>query len=1073
MRKVHALMIILVLFLGTALVVPGKITKIHQSNEQAQLLTPSIETDLAADSIASDSLNVQTRNWDFEESDADGGPADWTYSGSAFSRGDVTYQDLVANGSYAGRLQARGSKQSETNSYIAQYQSTGFIDESPELEFWWYTVSAPDLAAGGYSYAQVQLNNGSNYFLYYYLTVGSSYLSNTSSRTCYFLNDSALQWNHFTQNILDDFNARSGWSAASNLELLQLTFYIRSPQDASGMSEYVIDDVSITNSTAYDYLLTRNGNFELGNGVYWDNYVQNEDSYVTLTEEATNGDKALNLTTANLIDNSQCTTNIWQYLGYPYGILPHAPDILLLDFDWCYSDTLYGDSQYAYLNVVFDNDTYWSNVQIFLGNNMNWSLSANYTASGYSYYYIEGPGFGSRDVWNHFHLDIYDLAMDLGFYDIGVTNVGLVVESRGLAGAVTTLLVDAFRVLCYPTGFAGFESETDGRISGNPIPGWYRQGSDSYYNHTMDSRSGNRAANITVTSGTSGALYRDIYTQLDSSSFIDFWWRIDDFTSTSSGYSYLELRLEGSYYVRYYLAFDTHSSVLNDSLHVYYMLPELNTTSIWIHTARNLTQDLESAFGANTWNVDQLWLYVYADVSGRSSILFDDVTITDAVDPTVSLAPINSVYYSPTSIEIDATDNRAGVRDVEFSYNSGSGWIHQIPVDMVSYYEMIIPLLPWNTTVEYYIIVTDYANRTLLYNNGGLNYSFRIGDDIAPSIEMTGINNGATVSRILSLNVSSSDEGGGVDFVELQVDSIAISQDYTSPYQFTLNTWILTNETHNVTTVSYDHNGNFASETAIVVVQNDVASPIISGVILNPSAPSYDQTTNIYVGVYDASGITNVTIYFRIDGDGFYQESMQSLGGSLYRFWTDLDYGVLYEYYIVAYDTTPFEYSESLGSEASPLSFTVGDSVAPILGVLGPASEVVRGTVQFSISAIDAGSGISSIEFLVDGTLVSTITASASIDWNTLEYENGDHTLTFMAIDNAGNEATLDLEFEVANPQGLDAIVDTLSSFMTSYGFFIGAGTMIGLFIIGKVLMNRRSASAAVSGTKSKAKKKK
>ena len=59
-----------------------------------------------------------------------------------------------------------------------------------------------------------------------------------------------------------------------------------------------------------------------------------------------------------------------------------------------------------------------------------------------------------------------------------------------------------------------------------------------------------------------------------------------------------------------------------------------------------------------------------------------------------------------------------------------------------------------------------------------------------------------------------------------------------------------------------------------------------------------------------------------------------------------------------------------------------------------------------SISALVADDeGIESVEFFVDGDLIETLHSEPfTASWNTLEYENGEHSLQCRAIDDAGNE---------------------------------------------------------------------
>jgi hypothetical protein len=977
----------LILFLGSTLCVPRTITATSSMNVVSESVTPkATDYTTAASQAADGSLNVLNRNWDFETADSNGGPQDWNYHGSGYARQNGSYQDVLYNGSYAGQILAEGAQSSSAYSYLDQYfgSSVMFIHEQLVLDCYWNAISSPDISQGGRIYIQVQFNNGTNYYLYYLLSAGSSVFSNTTTRTSFTLNESLAQWNHLQRNLLNDFNSRSGWSASSNLFLISIYFYVDSPIMPLGPTELVFDNVSITNSTAHDYLAARNGDFEDGDGSYWSSSGQDDYGTASLSDTSLHGSKALNLSVAHAVDYSYSEADIYQYPGDPY-IIPYAPDILLLDFDWNYNDKPNAGQQEAYITMDFYNNTYSSYVYFFFGYDSGSSLSSNYTQPTYSYYYFNSPGFGARGEWVHFHLDLFDLVNSLGFSELGLSYLEVHVDSYGHSNAVTQLLMDSFRLLCYPTGYPGFELESDGTSGANPIPGWWvNQGSFSDFNHTHDARSGNWALNITPSSGTTASLYRNTYFQPDNDSFLDFWWRLDELTSASSSYAYIQLTYQGNYRLRYYVALDSHYSVSNSSSAVSYIIPSLNTTGIWVHTARNITSDLMDAFGFATTELAEFGFYVYNEPGGRISVLFDDATVKDITPPTGTPSVGMAVYHAPTGISVDADDNRAGVMSVVVSYNTGAGW-NEIPATYtIPHWEAYIPMLAMGTSVEYYVTITDYAGNVYVNNNGASDFLFVVGDD---------------------------------------------------------------------------------TPTTLV------------GLSITPLAPMYGQGVTFSVIVTNRTGLGNVTLYYRANGGSWSSALMSNISEEIWS--TQLNspsisqWSTVVEYYVVAYYETPVAHTKNLGTAGAPFDYAVGDATPPTIGVLGPSPlEPVRGTVQFVVNAADEGSGLHSIQLLVDGELLSTLTSNV-VSWNTADTTNGNHTLTFNALDNAGNTAAFTIVYQVQNPEGIGAIIDSLSSILASYGFFVGAGTMIVVFIIGKVLLNRRSAASAAGASKSKTRAKK
>jgi hypothetical protein len=87
------------------------------------------------------------------------------------------------------------------------------------------------------------------------------------------------------------------------------------------------------------------------------------------------------------------------------------------------------------------------------------------------------------------------------------------------------------------------------------------------------------------------------------------------------------------------------------------------------------------------------------------------------------------------------------------------------------------------------------------------------------------------------------------------------------------------------------------------------------------------------------------------------------------------------------------------------VSVTVSnDTTAPATAITAPAAgATLSGTTTVTASATD-NVGVTSVEFLLDGAVVATDTASPySFSWNTTTAANGAHTLQSRASDAAGN----------------------------------------------------------------------
>jgi peptidoglycan/xylan/chitin deacetylase (PgdA/CDA1 family) len=84
------------------------------------------------------------------------------------------------------------------------------------------------------------------------------------------------------------------------------------------------------------------------------------------------------------------------------------------------------------------------------------------------------------------------------------------------------------------------------------------------------------------------------------------------------------------------------------------------------------------------------------------------------------------------------------------------------------------------------------------------------------------------------------------------------------------------------------------------------------------------------------------------------------------------------------------------------------DTVAPTVSITSPANgATVTGNLKIVATPADAQSGVASVAYYVDGVLVGTTTSSPwQIPWNTKRASSGQHVLTAVATDRAGNRTT-------------------------------------------------------------------
>ena len=95
-------------------------------------------------------------------------------------------------------------------------------------------------------------------------------------------------------------------------------------------------------------------------------------------------------------------------------------------------------------------------------------------------------------------------------------------------------------------------------------------------------------------------------------------------------------------------------------------------------------------------------------------------------------------------------------------------------------------------------------------------------------------------------------------------------------------------------------------------------------------------------------------------------------------------------------------------AEATKSQLIQVDTFAPTVSITSPANgATATGNVKIVATAADAQSGVASVAYYVDGVLLGTTTSSPwQIPWNTKKASSGQHVLTAVATDRAGNRTT-------------------------------------------------------------------
>jgi thermitase len=281
-----------------------------------------------------------------------------------------------------------------------------------------------------------------------------------------------------------------------------------------------------------------------------------------------------------------------------------------------------------------------------------------------------------------------------------------------------------------------------------------------------------------------------------------------------------------------------------------------------------------------------------------------------------------------------------------------------------------------------------------------------VAPDVQPPAVAISSPTGGTVSGIVPVNVTASDNVG-VTRVDLLVNGTLLASDTTTPYGFSWDTTSLAGSSASLIARAYDAAGNSANSHAVTVTvsssgSSDTTPPAVA--ISSPTGGTVSGTVSVSVNASDNVGVTRVDL--QVNG-----VLLASDTASPYTFSWDTAAlaGSSATLVAAAYDAA----GNSATSKAVSVTVSSGagpsgpDTTPPIVTIKNPSNgNKVNGMVTISASATD-NVAVSSLSLYLDGTMVSTGNSSpVSYKWAAQRAASGTHTITAVATDTSGNQAT-------------------------------------------------------------------
>ena len=411
-----------------------------------------------------------------------------------------------------------------------------------------------------------------------------------------------------------------------------------------------------------------------------------------------------------------------------------------------------------------------------------------------------------------------------------------------------------------------------------------------------------------------------------------------------------------------------------------------------------------TAFTDSTAQNNQTYYYVVRAVGtgGQESTNSNMVVAAppDIVPPSVSItAPANGASVAGTTVVVSATaSDNVGVVGVQFKLDGANLGAE----DTASPYTF-----SWNTTTvsngvhSLTAVARDAAgNQT---TSATVSVTVSNTDTTAPTVSLTAPSNGSTLSATVTVSATASDNVGVVG-VQFKLDGSNLGTEQTAaPYSISWSTMTASNGAHSLTAVARDAAGNQTTSAAKAVTVNnaDTTAPTVS-ITAPTGGANLSGTITVSATASDNVGVAGVQL--RLDGAALGSEDTTSPYSVSWNT-TTVSNGA-HSLTAVARDAAGNQTTSA--AIAVTVTNTSPDTTPPTVSMTAPSSgATVSGTMKVTASASD-NVGVVGVQFKLDGAnLGAEITvAPYSISWGTTTSSNATHTMTAVARDAAGNQAT-------------------------------------------------------------------
>ena len=292
-----------------------------------------------------------------------------------------------------------------------------------------------------------------------------------------------------------------------------------------------------------------------------------------------------------------------------------------------------------------------------------------------------------------------------------------------------------------------------------------------------------------------------------------------------------------------------------------------------------------------------------------------------------------------------------------------------------------------------------------------------------PSVSITSPSEGATFTApaTVTINASALDTDGSIALVEFYEGGFFLGSDTTAPFSFTWTNAPAGN--YALTARATDNLGAVTTSAPVnITIQPGANSPPTVSITAPADGATFTAPASVTINADAADGDGSVT---KVD---FYNGAtlLGTDTTSPYSFsWTSVPAG---SYTLTAKATDNF--GATTTSAVVGITVNPAGNTPPIVSLTAPAdgaTYTAPASVVLNASASDPGGSVAKVEFLADGTVISTdLTSPYSFTWTNVPA--GTYALTARATDNLGAQTTSSTATIIVNPAGNSAPTVSITS---------------------------------------------